>query len=313
VSDLLGRFRYPLTYLVLALASVLSLVSRDSLVQTGPASQALLELTVPIQEMVALPVRELRSVWDNYVSLVGVRQNRDQMQSELAELRAENLKLKEALVSSDRFQRFGDFREDLDLPLLPATVSAEDLSPWFKSITIDQGASDGVKPGMPVITDEGVVGVVSGTSPRFSRVLLMIDPQSQIDTYTQRSRARGSARGGADGSCSLQYVLRESDIAEGDDLLTSGLDGIYPKGLRIGKVSKVEKEEYGLFQRVEIEPAVDFYALEEVYVLLERRELPGPGQFSAENEDLWAVDPADAESPAEAPEAAEAPPGGSSG
>jgi len=303
LSDLLGRFRYPLTYLVLALASVLSLVSRDAMVKTGPASQLFLEVTVPIQEMVALPVRELRSVWDSYVSLVGVRQSRDKILSEVAQLRAENLELKEALVASERFQRFGDFREDHDLPLLPATVSAEDLSPWFKSITIDQGAADGVEPGMPVITDEGVVGVVSGTSPRFSRVLLMIDPQSQIDTYTQRSRARGSARGGADGSCSLQYVLRESDIREGDDLLTSGLDGIYPKGLRIGKVAKVEKEQYGLFQRVEVEPAVDFYALEEVFVLLERRELPGPGQFSSENDELWAVepqpDPADTDAAAE--------------
>jgi len=304
LADLLSRFRYPLTYLVLALASMLSLVSRDASVRTGIASQVLLEVTVPLQEMVALPVRELRSVWDNYVFLVGLRRERDEIQHELAKLRGENLQLREALVASERFERFGDFRAQHDLPLLPATVSAEDLSPWFKSITIDQGAADGVEPGMPVITDEGVVGVVSGTSPRFSRVLLLLDPQSQVDSYTQRSRARGSTRGGADGSCSLQYVLREADIDVGDYLLTSGLDGIYPKGLRIGKVSSVEKEPYGLFQRVAVEPAVDFYALEEVFVILERRDVPGPGQFSSESEDLWAVQPG--ASPADPPSSANA-------
>lgn len=300
MGDLLSRFRYPLTYLVLALASTLSLASQDRPVRTGVGSQLLIEVTGPLQMMVGLPLRELRSVWDNYVSLVGVRQDRDEIQKELAELRSENLRLREALVASDRFQRFGDYRDQQDLPLRPANVSAEDLSPWFKSITIDQGSSHGIEPGMPVITDEGVVGVVSGTSPHFSRVLLMIDPQSQVDTYTQRSRARGSARGGADGSCSLEYVLRESDVQPGDDLLTSGLDGIYPKGLRVGRVSRIDREPYGLFQRVEVEPAVDFYALEEVFVILERREMPAPGQFSSENEDLWAVEPPPA--PAVAPE-----------
>jgi len=296
VGDLLSRFRYPLTYLVLSLAATLSLASQERSVSMGFASQMLLEVTVPLQEMVALPVREVRDLWEGYVDLVGVRRDRDAIRDEVAKLRDENLQLREALVASDRYKRFGDFQDEHDLPLLPADVSAEDLSPWFKSITIDKGSSDGVQPGMPVITHAGLVGVVSGTSPRFARVLLMVDPQSQVDTYTQRSRARGSARGRADGSCTLQYVLREADIQVGDDLLTSGLDSIYPKGLRVGRVSHVESEPYGLFQRVEVEPAVDFYALEEVFVVLERREMPAVNQFSSQNDALWAVEPGAVES-----------------
>lgn len=313
MGDLLSRFRYPLTYLVLSLAATLSLASQERSMSTGFASQLLLEVTVPLQEMVALPVREVRDLWESYVALVGIRRDRDTLREELARLRSENLELREALVASDRYERFGDFQDQHELPLLPANVSAEDLSPWFKSITIDRGSSDGVEPGMPVITHEGVVGVVSGISPRFARILLMVDPQSQVDTYTQRSRARGSARGRADGTCTLQYVLREADIQAGDDLLTSGLDGIYPRGLRVGRVSRVESEPYGLFQRVEVEPAVDFYALEEVFVVLERREMPAVDQFSSQNDALWTAGPEPSEAAETAPGADAPGDGGSPG
>jgi rod shape-determining protein MreC len=287
VSDLLSRFRFPLTYLVLALLCLLSMSSRREPSELNIGSQALLEVTVPLQEMVTLPVRELRDLWEDYVALVGLRERLDELETKNAKLQDENLRLQEAVVASERFERLESFVGERTL--IPANVIGQDLSPWFKSITLDSGSEAGVRPGMPVITDSGLVGVVSGTTPRFARVLLITDPQSRIDTYVQRTRARGAVHGNADGSCSFQYILREQDLRTGDQLLTSGLGGIYPKGLRLGSVSAVERKPYGLFQSADVEPAVKFEQLEEVFVIPERRELPSEDEFATEDEELWAV------------------------
>jgi rod shape-determining protein MreC len=159
-------------------------------------------------------------------------------------------------------------------------------------VIIDQGTAAGIRPGMPVVTDQGVVGVVSGTAPGASKVLLLIDPQSQVDAYVQRSRARGSVRGAKGRECSFEFVLRDEDLAVGDLLLTSGMGEIFPKGLVIGHVTHVERQPYGLFQEAQIKPAVDFGKLEEVFVILERRELPGAEAFSPADESLWPAAPA---------------------
>ena len=288
MGDLLSRYRYPLAYMVLALASALSLVSQERVGDTGIASRVMIEFTGPLQQMVTLPQQQVRGAWARYVALWGVRADRDQIRRELASANQENIRLREALVASERFRRLREFQAQQDLPLLPATLIGQDLSPYFKSITIDRGTSDGVYPGMPVITDAGVVGVVSGTSPHYARVLLILDPQSWVDAYTQRARVRGTIRGRVDGRATLDQVLREADVQVGDELLTSGLGGIYPKGMRIGTISEVADETNGLFRTIQVRPAVDFAALEEVFVVAERRELPPAEEFSTDDERLWA-------------------------
>ena len=171
--------------------------------------------------------------------------------------------------------------------MVPANVVAEDLSPWFQAVIIDQGSASGIGPGMPVITDSGVVGVVVGTTPGASKVLLILGPQSRVDVYIQRTRARGSVRGRSQQDCELAYVLREEDVRPGDLVLTSGLAAVYPKGLVVGEVSRVERLPHGLFQHAELQPAVDFRKLEEVFVILERRQLPADEEFSDDAEGLW--------------------------
>jgi rod shape-determining protein MreC len=288
VSELLRRLRYPLTYIVLAVTCTVSIVSGEWPSELAPGSKLVLEVASPLQRIVGLPVRELRSFWDQYVSLVEVRQDYDAVMIENARLRQEVVTYREAFVASERFARFGDLKARQDMPLLPANVAAQDLSPWFRSVTIDKGSNDGVKPGMPVITDYGVVGVVAGATPHFARVLLVTDAQSRVDSYSQRSRVRGEVRGSPDGRCVVDYVLRDDDLQVGDLMLTTGRGGVYPKGLVLGTVASLERTASGLFQTVELAPVVDFRLLEEVFVILERRELPEPEEFASDNEELWA-------------------------
>jgi rod shape-determining protein MreC len=289
LGDLLRRFSYPLTYLLLGLLCAVSLASRRDPAPLGPGSRAVLDLTLPLQQMVTLPLREVQDLWRGYVALVGLRGENERLNGEVARLEEEVLQYREAIVSSERFQRLAGFRARRDVPMVPANVVAHDVSQWFQSIVIDQGSNSGIRPGMAVITDSGVVGVVAGTTPAASRVLLVIDPQSRVDVYVQRTRARGTLRGRSERACGFEYVLRDDDVAAGDLLLTSGLGDVYSKGLVVGEVTSVEKKPYGLFQIAEVQPAVDFRRLEEVFVILERQELPDPEEFASDHESLWQV------------------------
>ena len=291
MSEQLRRYAYPLLYLLLASLCAISMASQHGPSDIGFAPRLVLNLTLPLERMVTLPVQELRGVWSDYVALVGVREENDKMRGRLARLEDENQQYREAILSSERFQKLAGFRSQREIPMVPANVIHQDLSPWFQSLIIDQGAAAGIRPGMPVITDSGVVGLVSGTTPGASKVMLMIDPQSRLDAYVERTRARGSVRGAASPTCDLDYVLRQESIEEGDLLLTSGMGGVYPKGLRVGRIAKVDRKTSGLFLAAEVTPAVDFTRLDEVFVILEQRQVPEEQAFSAADEGLWPAPP----------------------
>lgn len=291
MNDLPSRFRYPLTYLILATACAVLVSSSHGPTELGLGPQLVLRAAVPLQRMVTAPIGAVRHVWSDYVALVDVRHDNLRLRERIARLEDENLQYKEAIVASERFQRLRDFRERGDVPMVPANVVAQDVSPYFRSVIISQGTSAGIRAGMPVITDLGLVGVVAGATPQNAKVLLAIDLQSRIDAYVQRTRARGTVRGRSGELCDFGYVLRDDDVREGDTLLTSGLGGLYPKGLVVGRVTRVERKPYGLFQTAEVRTAVDFGRLEEVFVLLEQSELPPDEEFAlgaqAETK-LWA-------------------------
>lgn len=287
MNELIARFHYPLTYLAIVLVCVVNLASPGKPRDMGLGSQVLIEVTLPLQRMVMLPFREVSRFYQDYKSLVFVREENERLRAQLARVKDENLQYREAIVASERFQRLAGFRTRGEVPMVPANVVAQDLSSWFRSVLVDQGSTSGIRPGMPVITDSGVVGLVVGTTPRAAKVLLVTDPQSRIDAYVQRTRAQGTVQGSSSDLCDFEYVLRDQDVEAGDLLLTSGLGAVYPKGLVIGRVASVVRRPYGLFQVAQVEPAVDFRQLEEVFVILEQRELPADSEFSDVEESLW--------------------------
>jgi rod shape-determining protein MreC len=123
---------------------------------------------------------------------------------------------------------------------------------------------------MPVVSEEGLVGLVVATSRRAAKTMLLLDPQSAIDGTIQRSRARGIVRGLGSDELEFEFVARGADVAAGDLLVTSGLDGVYPKGLRIGEVSSVADGGSKLLRTARVTPSVDFGRLEQAFVMLRR-------------------------------------------
>jgi rod shape-determining protein MreC len=209
--------------------------------------------------------------WGDYISLVGVRRQNLELQEQLRLVNSRLSGEQEALLANERLKRLLNLKGSLSSPTIAASVIGEDGAPWFKTLVIDRGATDGLREGMPVAASDGVVGQVVKVAAGSSRILLLTDHASAIAAVVQRSRARGVVRGAGSGRLTLEFAIREDDVKVGDQLVTSGIGGIFPKGLPIGEVTMVKKGEYGIFQTIEVRPAVMITRLEEVLVLLKPR------------------------------------------
>ncbi len=271
------RSRVPVSVLVVglvAVALVAMVVDRRAFVggdrELSWIPGAVLDLAAPVQKMIALPVGVVRDAWSHYVSLVDVEQENIELRGALARLEEENLQLREALVASGRLERIAEMREQYEIPMLPTELVGVDSSPWFRSVLVDRGRERGVVAGMPLISEQGLVGLVTATSSSAAKAMLILDRQSAIDAVVQRSRSRGVLRGRGTDELELEYVARGGDVEVGDLVMTSGLGGVYPKGLRIGEVVEVTEPGPRLIGTATVRPAVDFGRLEQVFVMLRR-------------------------------------------
>ena len=269
--------RTPVTALavgLIAFAVVAMVVDRRAML--GPDrelsgwSGAVLDIAAPVQRMIALPLEFAQDAWRHYISILEVGQRNEELSSRLVLLEEENLQLREALVASGRLERIAEIRADFEVPMLSSELVGVDPSPWFRSVLVDRGQTHGVRSGMPVISELGLVGLVTATSTRASKAKLVLDRQSAVDGIVQRSRSRGIVRGRGTDQLDFEFVVRGSDVRIGDVVISSGLGGVYPKGIRIGEVTAVSDPGSELLQTAKLVPAVDFGRLEQVLVMLRR-------------------------------------------
>ncbi|UCC66687.1 MAG: rod shape-determining protein MreC [Deltaproteobacteria bacterium] len=228
----------------------------------------ILRFTSPCQRAFHWTIDSVCNLFQTYILLVNIKKENRRLQAELLRLQRENDELRESAEAVRRLRRLLLFKKQVSASMVPAEVIASSPSSWFRTIVINKGQRDGVRKGMPVVTWEGVVGQVIRTSPGSSIILLIIDRNSSVDALVQRTRTKGILEGEGGARCQLRYVPRTDEIQVGDRIVTSGLGGIFPKGLLIGKVVRVEKREYGLFQEVAVTPGAEFSRLEEVMVIL---------------------------------------------
>lgn len=267
-----GVLRYRKIWLwVLVIGFVLLLLSTNSGSRPtwNPAEQLVVEITAPIQRIIKKTIEVVENLWVNYFHLVDVRRKNVILGKEIDALRMENSRYRELLSTHERLQKLLRFRQTINRQALAAQVIGLDPTGWFKSIIIDKGKIDGVKLNMPVVNASGVVGRIVSVSPNYAKVLLIIDQNSAVDCLVQRSRDRGMVKGLSEERCNFAYVVTSSDVSKEDIVVTSGLGGVFPKGLPVGRVLSVRERSGELFKDIEIKPAVDFSKLEEVLVILE--------------------------------------------
>src|SRR5210317_2250427 len=235
-----------------------------------------LEIIGPVQTVISKASNYAGSIKTRYVDLLHLREENNQLRQELLQYKTANIEYREALATNVRLKKLLELKESLPPPTLIAEIVGKDPSLWFRTLTINRGSSDGIQKGMPVVTVEGVVGQILTSSPNFSKVLLATDPNSAVEVITQKTRVHGIVKGlGRDAVFGLNYVLKSTVVEKGDFVLTSGLGGVFPKGLMVGTVSEIEKSRRGMFQKVEIEPAVDFSQLEFLIIIMKKNSLTG--------------------------------------
>jgi len=266
--ELLRRFRRPILVFVMILAALL--LYSANLRRQGASTffeRSVLQLTAPLHKGLDIVSKGAADIWAHYRWLVDTERENIALIEQNRKLQAELDRLAEVRLANERLRKLLDFKEDVQIPTLPAQVISEDASSWFRTVVIDKGAGDGLIEGMPVVVAEGVVGRTIRVAANQSTVLLITDASSAIAALVQDNRTRGVCRGEGT-QLSLDFALRRAEIEIGDRIVTSGTGGVFPKGLVIGRVKQVSKGDYGLFQSVSVTPDVDFSRLEEVLVLL---------------------------------------------
>ena len=256
---------------VFIIGSVLFLLSSNSdLGPTwNPAEQVVIEITAPFQKLIKQTTKSTEELWLNYFRLVDVHQENTQLKNEIHELKMANSRYRELLATQERIEELLQFKQTINRPVLAAQVIGLDPTGWFKSVIIDKGKWAGLRIDMPVVNAFGVVGRVVSVSSNYAKVLLIIDQNSAVDCLVQRSRDRGMLKGLMSEICKLDYVAKSNDITMGDIVVTSGLGGVFPKGLPVGRILDVKEISGELFKDIKIRTAVDFSKLEEVLVILE--------------------------------------------
>ncbi len=227
-----------------------------------------LSFVAPFQELVTRSVRFTRGVWEHYFLLVSVAQENDILKKMLNESIEKNNQWHEIELANTRLRNLLNFQKAPTNRVVAAEVIGKDPSGWFKTVIIDKGKAEGLQKGLPVVLPQGIVGQVIEVSSHYSKVMLVIDRNSAVDALVQRSRARGIIKGASADQCRFEFVLRKHDVQIGDTVIASGLDGVYPKGLRIGRVSDLSERKSDIFYDITVAPFVDYETLEEVLVIL---------------------------------------------
>jgi rod shape-determining protein MreC len=220
-----------------------------------------------VERVISSGFSSVRHVWSGYAGLRNLKSQNDAL---TRDLEAAKIALQQQRTLADRtrsLERLLDLRDRSKLNTLAAEIIAAGATPDFRTLTIDKGTREGVRADMAVIAPPGVVGRVVMPSTRAAKVQLLVDRNAAAGALIERSRAQGVVMGGGDDRLRMDYVSEVADVIVGDLVVTSGIDGIYPKGYVIGQVESVEKSGTA-YKTITVKPAVDFTSLEEVLVVL---------------------------------------------
>ena len=222
----------------------------------------------PVQNLITHSMNALGNAVDNYVLVTEVSDENEKLRKEIDKLIRQNNELTEQLRQKGRISDLMDYQQKRQLKSVVATVIGRDATQWARVVFIDKGTQDGIRENLAVVTHAGVVGHVIQAGVNTSKVMLVMDGRSAMDTLFGDDRVAGIVVGTGMEFCEMKYVPITAEVNVGDQILSSGLGGIYPKGLVVGTVISITKATQGLFQEITIAPSADFSRLEEVLVLL---------------------------------------------
>jgi rod shape-determining protein MreC len=237
--------------------------------ETTPFERFMVDsIFAPIQKSVVFLKSRFTDVLDYYVLNITASKENVVLKKQIQELNQSFFKFEEVTEENRRLKNLLQFGDVIAPRKVLAQIVGWDASSDYQVLRINKGIKDGVKLQATVVTADGVVGYIYRLTDHFADILTILDPNNRLDGIVKRTRTHGIVEGFTNDKTIMKYVTRTEPVILNDLVMTSGLGNIYPKGLRVGYVSQIERESYGITQRIEITPSVDFSRLEEVIVLI---------------------------------------------
>ena len=275
MENLVTRYRNVTILMVVLFVQVLGLAVQVKRATQDDSTRLIrvwaVDAVTPLEKSIVWFQSGISGLWHNYFYLRGVRQENRDLKREIERLRIEQVRLNEDAEQARRLQALLGFKEQFISKTLPAQVIGSSGSEQSRSIYIDKGSRDGVRPDMAVITADGIVGKVLRVFRTTSQVLLVNDQTSGVGAILEKSRLQGVLRGTPLGEVVLEKVMSDESVHPGEQVVTSGGDQIFPKGLAVGTVTKVSPGAE-LFLNIRVKPAADLSRLEEVLVITQQQE-----------------------------------------
>lgn len=232
----------------------------------------MIEAIGPIQSSTTSFKDSVSDLFNNYLAIVNTNKENVVLTKKVSDLENTIFNLQELKLENQRLKDLLSFGQEIPRSKVLAQVVGWDSSTEFNVIRINKGKNQGVTPKSAVVTSEGLVGYVYRVSDHYSDIITILDQNNRVDTIVERTRSHGIVQGFSNFSCTMKYVNRNEPILKNDLVITAGLGEIYPKGIRVGTISKVERETYGITQLIEVTPSVNFNKLEEVIILIKSDE-----------------------------------------
>jgi rod shape-determining protein MreC len=225
----------------------------------------------------------VRTSWQNYFALQQVQEENERLKQQISALQIRLQQERSLAQQSQSLQKLLELKTSSDLVTTAANVIAGSASPEFRTITVDKGTSEGIRSDMAVLSPAGIVGRVIQPSRRAAKVQLLIDRSAAAGALVERTRAQGVVIGTGTDNLRMDYVSGSAEVKAGDVVVTSGIDGIYPKGFVIGQIQSV-KRGAGEYSSIVIRPAVDFSAVEAVLIVVTPRPTAQAGGTAADQD-----------------------------
>ncbi|HKM45947.1 MAG TPA: rod shape-determining protein MreC [Terriglobales bacterium] len=278
--DVLGRYRNLIVLVGVLFAQVLGLAVQVRRTSDNEPTRLIriwaVGAVTPLEKVLVWVQTSTGNVWHNYFYLRGVRAENRNLKQQIERMSLEQVRMSQDADQARRLQALLAFKEQFISQTMAAQVIGSSGSEQSRSVYIDKGENDGILPDMAVITADGIVGKVLHAYPSTSQVLLINDQSSGVGAILEKSRLQGILKGTSAGEVTLEKVMSDENVPAGELVLTSGGDGIFPKGLLVGRVTKVGSGSE-LFLNIRVRPAADLSRLEEVLVVTkidERQALP---------------------------------------
>lgn len=275
METILGRFRNLIVLAAILFAQIMGLAVQVKLPAQAGETRLLrlwaVAAITPFESAVVHTQKFFHDSWHNYVYLRGVRGENRELRAELDHMKLEQVRLREDAEMARRIQSLLAFKEQYIDSTVAAQVIGTSGSDQSRVLYIDKGSNDGIARDMAVITPNGIVGKIVQVFPDSAQVLPINDQLSGVGVVLQGSRLQGTLKGAADGSITVQYIMSDEKVEPGEQVVTTGGDRIFPRGLPVGKVVSSQPG-HDLFLNIKVAPAADLNRIDEVLVVTKKTE-----------------------------------------